>query len=74
MRSLHALKFVLFECITLQLHPDFYPEIYNQHVMQNYSANHTISAPKQLENAAPQLLHRSYHAKINKNLLLILNN
>ncbi|KTD55282.1 ankyrin repeat-containing protein [Legionella sainthelensi] len=58
-----------FECITLQLHPDFYPEIYNQHVMQNYSANHTISAPKQLENAAPQLLHRSYHAKNKQELI-----
>ncbi|WP_158618884.1 ankyrin repeat domain-containing protein [Legionella qingyii] len=59
-----------FESIILQLHPDFYPEIYDQHVMQNYAANHKVSAPKQLENAAPKLLHRSYHAK-NKDELTI---
>ncbi|KTD04783.1 ankyrin repeat domain-containing protein [Fluoribacter gormanii] len=59
-----------FESITLQLHPDFYPEIHGLHVMQNYIANHKISAPKQLENAAPKLLHRSYHAKDKQELTI----
>ena len=58
-----------FENITLQLHPNFFPEFYNRRDMQNYVLNHALSAPIILENYKPHLIDRSYHAKTERELV-----
>lgn len=58
-----------FENIILQLHPNYYSEIYNRSAAQNYVLNGHLTLPQKLEFATPKLLHRSYHAKTKAELL-----
>ncbi len=58
-----------FESLILQLHPFYFPEIFDGEVVQNYVLNHSVASPIRLEKSAPKLLHRSYHAKTKKELI-----